>query len=229
MIGAGFGGTGTQSMMVALRHLGFGRCHSIGQVFSQPWAVDPWVAAVRGDDVDLAPLLDGFGACVGFPSCVVWRRLIDEHPAARVVLTARPADVWWESFDATIGPRFGAGLGSPVGATDGAALMRAIRDHVFGGRTDDRHAAVAAYEAHSAAVVDGVPADRLLVFDVAEGWQPLCAFLDVPIPDVAFPHENSTEEFQALLARIETWHRRPMASTQLTVGERRCRRRWRLS
>ncbi len=37
--------------------------------------------------------------------------------------------------------------------------------------------------------------DRLLVFEAAQGWEPLCAFLDVPVPDQPFPRTNSREEF----------------------------------
>jgi hypothetical protein len=49
-------------------------------------------------------------------------------------------------------------------------------------------------------VVAGVPKERLLVFDVKEGWEPLCAFLGVEAPVTSFPRENSTEQFQARIA-----------------------------
>jgi len=41
-----------------------------------------------------------------------------------------------------------------------------------------------------------VPPERLLVYDTPQGWEPLCAFLGVPVPDVPFPKTNSTEEFR---------------------------------
>ncbi len=204
VVGAGFGRTGTRSMKAALEQLGVGPCHHMVEVFSRPWSEPGWAAAVRGDDVELAPLLDGFRSCVDFPSCAVWRRLTDEHPAAKVVLTVRPAERWWASFDATIGPRLGGGTSAREGGDD---LMSALRDHVFGGRTDDRLAAIAAYEAHNADVIATIPEERLLVFDVSEGWAPLCAFLDVPVPDTEFPHSNTTEEFQALVAQLEETER----------------------
>jgi len=43
-----------------------------------------------------------------------------------------------------------------------------------------------------------IPRERLLVFDVSEGWEPLCAFLGVPVPSTAFPRVNSTQEFWQL-------------------------------
>jgi hypothetical protein len=57
--------------------------------------------------------------------------------------------------------------------------------------------AIAVFEAHAARVRAEVPADRLLEFDAKDGWEPLCAFLDVPVPDAPYPRTNSTEEFTA--------------------------------
>jgi hypothetical protein len=45
-----------------------------------------------------------------------------------------------------------------------------------------------------------VPADRLLVFKVSEGWGPLCAFLGVDKPDTIFPNVNDRAEFKANIA-----------------------------
>ncbi len=47
-----------------------------------------------------------------------------------------------------------------------------------------------------------VPSDRLLVFDPAMGWEPLCVFLGLPVPDVPFPHVNTTNEFRAWSLRV---------------------------
>ena len=76
-------------------------------------------------------------------------------------------------------------------------LFEAINEVVFDGRSDDREAAIAAYERHNRHVIDTVPHDQLCVYEVGSGWAPLCAFLDVPVPDEPFPSTNSTEEFLA--------------------------------
>jgi len=65
-----------------------------------------------------------------------------------------------------------------------------IWDGLFEGRFEDRERAIEIFEARTAEVIETVPPDRLLVFTVADGWEPLCAFLDVPIPDTPFPHLN---------------------------------------
>jgi hypothetical protein len=70
-----------------------------------------------------------------------------------------------------------------------------IADQTFGSSLNDREAAIAAYRRRTEEVRAEIPPERLLVFDVAEGWQPLCRFLDVPAPVTPFPRLNSTEEW----------------------------------
>ena len=53
------------------------------------------------------------------------------------------------------------------------------------------------FESHNQAVRDAIPADRLLVYETGSGWEPLCTFLDCPVPDIPYPRVNSTEEFNA--------------------------------
>lgn len=79
-----------------------------------------------------------------------------------------------------------------------------IIDQVSGGRIDDPAHLSAVFEAHNANVRATIAPDRLLVFDVADGWEPLCAFLGVAVPDVAFPFTNTPEEFHSNL-----WVRTP--------------------
>ena len=191
IIGSGFGRTGTMSTKMALEALGFGPCHHMVEVMSRPESVDGWAAAIEGRDVDLDGLVAGFRSAVDFPSCAVWSRLADRYPDAKVLLTVRSPESWWTSFEATIGPR--------IDATDqgeGQSMMTAIRERVFGGRPLDRDHAVAVFEAHNADVVRRTPAERLLVYEVGSGWEPLCAFLGVPVPDEPFPRSNATAEFQ---------------------------------
>ena len=71
---------------------------------------------------------------------------------------------------------------------------------MFEGHPEDRERAIATYEANVKAVVETVPAERLLVHKLGDGWAPLCAHLGVPVPDQPYPSRNNTAEFQASLA-----------------------------
>ena len=71
-----------------------------------------------------------------------------------------------------------------------------VVEQTFDSRLDDRAHAMAVFRAHTAEVRRTISPDRLLVYDVAEGWEPLCAFLGVAVPDTPFPYTNTTAEFQ---------------------------------
>ena len=196
VIGAGFGRTGTLSMKAALEQLGVGPCHHMLEVFTHPDTFLAWAAAVRGEPWDAEATLAGYRSSLDFPSCVVWRELAAANPTSKVLLTTRSSESWWRSFDATIGPAMRDQAPDPAlpGVRD---LFDALDEVVFSGRSDDRATAVAACEAHNAAVIAEVPSERLLVHEVGSGWEPLCAFLGLDVPDEPFPRSNSTEEFLA--------------------------------
>ena len=196
VIGAGFGRTGTMSMKQALDLLGFGPCHHMSEVMAREGDADKWAAAFRGEGFDADALLDGFESMVDFPGCWFWEELAADNPDALVLLTVRPTEGWWRSLSTTIGPHIHPAV--PHGDESFGALMSAIDDVVFAGRADDRDTAVSAYERHNAHVVATAPADRLLVYEVGSGWEPLCEALGVPVPDEPFPRTNTSEEWQQL-------------------------------
>jgi len=116
------------------------------------------------------------------------------YPRAKVVLTVRDPQAWYASAAATIG--------EPVEGweprTAGDRMRRlVVWQGVFDGRFRDRAYAVARFEAHAAEVRRRVPPDRLLEYEVRQGWEPLCRFLGVAVPDEPFPHLNTTESFRA--------------------------------
>lgn len=195
VIGAGFGRTGTVSMMAALERLGFGPSHHMIEVFVHPELAGEWVAMVRGEPWDVERSLAGYRSTLDFPSCLAWRELSERFPDALVLLTMRSSDSWWRSFSATIGPS----MRDPTTSDEPGivALFEALSEVTFGGRSEDEESAVAVYEAHNAAVIAGVDPARLCVYEVGSGWEPLCAALGVPVPDEPFPHANTSEEFQA--------------------------------
>lgn len=190
VIGAGFGRTGTDSMREALDILGFGPCHHMREVNNNAEQKRLWRALVQGAPADWQQLFAGYASCVDWPSAHYWRELIAAYPQAKVILTWRTAESWWTSFEQTI-------LAGIAKSTDPASLgLALIRDRVFGGRPGDRDHAMAVYEANVAAVTATVPAERLLIHRLGDGWEPLCAHLGVPVPGQPYPARNAARAFQ---------------------------------
>ncbi|MEE4360605.1 MAG: sulfotransferase family protein [Pseudomonadales bacterium] len=199
VIGAGFGRTGTLSLKVALEQLGFRKCYHMIEVFEHPEHIPLWAAAHRGEPIDWDALFQGYRASVDWPSCNLWREQLARFPGAKVILSTRDPERWYESVMNTIYPssRAAADAADPQRRAFGQWAMTVIWDGVFGGRMEDRAHVIGCYEKHVETVLREAPADRLLVFEAAQGWSPLCAFLEVPVPDTPYPRTNSTEEFLA--------------------------------
>ena len=198
VIGSGFGRTGTASLKRALETLGFGPCHHMEEVMSHPEQVARWEAYVAGEPVRWDEVFDGYNSQVDWPGAHVWRELAQAYPNAKVIHSVRPEDAWWKSFSATIGKFFAIYKDTPmpphiVAMLD--AMHVAIIQRTFGCEPTDREGVLAAYRRRTDEVRAALPPDRLLVFDVAEGWDPLCEFLGVPVPDTPFPHVNYAKEF----------------------------------
>ncbi len=202
VIGAGFGRTGTLSLKHALEMLGFAKCYHMLEVHQNPGHRALWSAAHRGEPVDWAALFEGYRASVDWPSCNFWRQQLAAFPDARVLLSRRDPDRWYESVMNTIYASSKAGLEADDEATRAAAkwAFEIIWDPLFGGRMDDAGHVKAVYQRHNQDIIDSVPAERLLVFEAAEGWEPLCRFLGVPVPDEPYPRVNTTEEFRERMA-----------------------------
>jgi hypothetical protein len=194
VIGTGFGRTGTDSMREALTMLGFGPCHHMSEVMAHAQQKRLWRALAKGAASDWDRLFAGYKSCVDWPSAHYWRELIEAYPQARVILTWRSPESWWESFEKTLLPAF-------AGSTDQESLgIALVAKQVFGGRPQDRAHAIAVYEANVEAVLNTVPAERLLIHKLGDGWGPLCAHLGVPMPDEPYPARNTTREFRTALS-----------------------------
>ncbi|MDG4882907.1 sulfotransferase family protein [Mesorhizobium sp. WSM4884] len=194
VIGTGFGRTGTDSMREALTMLGFGPCHHMYEVMAHEEQKRLWRALAKGAAPDWDRLFAGYKSCVDWPSVHYWRELIETYPQARVILTWRSPESWWESFAKTILPAI---ADSKDQESLGVAL---ITKQVFGGRPQDRAHAIAVYEANVEAVLKTVPAERLLIHKLGDGWEPLCAHLGVPVPAEPYPNRNTTKEFRTTLS-----------------------------
>jgi len=202
VIGAGFGRTGTLSLKQALEQLGFGRCYHMMEVFGIPGHAALWSAAADGEPVDWDALFEGFGATVDWPSTYFWRELADHYPEAKIVLGVRDPDAWYTSVTNTIYRAMTASPETlPPAVADQLAMARKlVLERSFDGRFEDRDHAIDVFERHIEAVKRAIAPERLLVYEVGSGWEPLCGFLERPVPDAAYPRSNTTEEF---LGRIQ--------------------------
>jgi len=201
VIGAGFGRTGTTSLKAALEQLGFVRCYHMQEVLKNPKDAVIWQDAVDGEAVDWPHLLKGYQATVDWPGCTFYQELMEVYPDAKVLLSVRDPERWYQSARDTI---------YRARTTLFLQLLRmmlpAVRhtynmiEHIWAGtfenRFDDKAFAIDVFNRHNEAVKAYVPADRLLVFDVREGWGPLCNFLGVDIPNAPFPHLNDKKVMQ---------------------------------
>jgi len=202
VIGSGFGRTGTMSLKNALEQLGFGPCHHMEEVFEHPEQVQHWQAVAAGDTVDWNTVFEGYNSQIDWPGAHVWRDLAKTFPNAKVVHSVRPEESWWDSFSKTIGKFLAIYKEMPLPPHVSAmadAMMEVIARQTFDGQFTDRTTALAAFRKRTEQVRAAVPPERLLVFDVAEGWEPLCHFLDTPVPDGPFPHRNKQAEFWKLV------------------------------
>jgi hypothetical protein len=191
VIGTGWGRTGMDSMREALTILGFGPCHHMFEINASPALRDAWRALAKGASPDWEMLFAGYRSCMDWPSAFYWRELIALYPKARVILTARPAAEWWDSYAKTILQAIGSNP-DPDSLVHTLVAARQLQ-----GRPADRDHVIGLYEAHVAEVLSTVPADRLLVHRPGDGWAPLCAHLGVAVPDQPYPNRNATAAIQA--------------------------------
>ncbi len=195
VIGAGYGRTGTSSLKLAIERLGFGPCHHMAEVLPNPERVAIWERIGGGEQLwDRA--FEGYRSTVDWPACTHWRALMAKYPRAKVVLSRRDPEKWFESVNATILNPAGVDImrASPMGEMLERNIWR-----LFGGRLADREHMIACFERHNEDVVRGVPRERLLVFDAKDGWEPLCEFLGVDVPREPFPHVNTKEAMVELI------------------------------
>ena len=195
LIGAGVGRTGTYSLKLALNQIGQGPCHHMEEVIhDMPRQVPLWAAAAA-DKPDWASIYDGYSSAVDWPTACFFRELADEYPDARFVLTHRDPERWADSFSATIYKLLAGKDEAPEEMRDWLQMASDVIAKTGFPAGLDRNAIAERFVAHNQAVKDTIPASRLLVFEVKDGWEPLCDFLGVPVPEGDFPRTNHREEF----------------------------------
>lgn len=210
VIGAGFGRTGTLSLKAALEELGFGPCYHMTEVFHHPEHVPLWLAATNGERIDWNDIFTGYSATVDWPSCAFYEQLMLVYPNAKLILTTRDPEAWYESALNTIyqisrrmnqatRPTLMERIAKrfiPGGLGIGRITRKLIWENTFSNRFEDKDYAIQIFNQHIEEVKQRVPADKLLVYSIKEGWEPLCAFLGVGVPaGKPFPHLNERGNF----------------------------------
>ncbi|MFT4584001.1 MAG: hypothetical protein ACI915_002649 [Gammaproteobacteria bacterium] len=162
------------------------------EVFPRPEHVPTWHEAALGGRPDWQKFLSEYVAAVDWPASAYWEQLSHAYPNALILLsTRRDGETWFKSASSTIFPSMLKAEDSPW-----RRMVMDMMKHQFIENVEDKAAAIAAYEAHNAYVRKNAAPNRLIEWQAEQGWGPLCAALKVPIPDQAFPHSNSTEEFK---------------------------------
>ena len=189
IVGSGLGRTGTKSMQTALNMLGVGPCHHMIEVMQLPESVPLWIEAGAGRP-DWDAIFKDYNSMVDYPGAAYWRELAAYYPDAKVLHTQRDPDKWFESTQATIfAPGGGVNSPGPM-ATFFNSFTGPFREHIH-----DRAFMTDYFRRHNETVKATIPAERLLIYEVGEGWERLCKFLGVPVPTEPYPSENSRENF----------------------------------
>jgi hypothetical protein len=224
VIGAGFGRTGTRALKAALEHLGYGPCYHMSEVIDRPYRVRQWLEIGEGAPPRWDDVFAGYQATMDWPAAAYWRELAAYYPRAKIILSVRDPERWYESVSATI---FRSALAerrplplkrrlvrwlvarrSPDFALYPRMARATVMDRIFDGRIEDRAHVLDVFERHVREVRAAIPEDRLLVFDVEQGWAPLCEFLGCPVPDEPFARANERAAFV---------HKRPRRLWRLIV------------
>ncbi len=192
IVGSGLGRTGTKSMQTALNMLGFGPCHHMVEVFAHPESIPLWIEAGAGRP-DWDAIFAGYQSMVDYPGAGHWKALADYYPDAKVLHTVRDPDRWFESTQETI---FAPGSATTVPEGPMSAFFDSfigdIRPHL-----QDRAFMTDHFRRHTEAVKAAIAPERLLIYEAGQGWEPLCAWLGVPVPAEPYPSENDRAAFKA--------------------------------
>lgn len=191
------------STKVALQQLGFGPClHMIDLMAANQDLVQTFHDAYVGKDVDWSQALSEWEATVDWPGCTFYKQLMDVFPEAPVILNVRDPESWYKSMNDTIYDGAMKLEDMPEMRDRPATKMikAVVWDGDMKGDFPNKQGSIEIFLRHNEEVKNYVPADRLLIFDVKQGWEPLCSFLGVPVPAEPFPHANDTESFRQMIA-----------------------------
>ncbi|KAI8146476.1 P-loop containing nucleoside triphosphate hydrolase protein [Fennellomyces sp. T-0311] len=206
VIGASFGRTGTDSFRIALNKLGYNTHHmrSMHEPNAQPELFTK--AYLHPEEpVDWDQIYEGYDAACDWPTVSFLEPLLKKYPDAKVILTVRDPDSWYKSVMNTVYKIHSTMKVHTEGKMKFNAEMieTIVLDGAFGNDDiNNAEAMKAKFIEHIAWVKKHVPADRLLVLELGEGWDRLCKFLDKPVPNEPYPHANTTKEFNERVSKV---------------------------
>jgi len=169
--------------------LGYGPCYHMYEVLPHEDRVQLWRAISKGQRADWDNIFTDYRATVDWPAAYYWRELSEHFPHAKIILSLRDPDSWYASMDKTI---LEVVRSSQDTESLGAYL---VGQKVFGGRFDDRQSVIDAFNQNTKDVQATIPKDRLLTYNLGDGWEPLCTFLGCDAPDAPYPHKNRPDDF----------------------------------
>ena len=213
IIGAALPRTGTLSLKFALEMLGIGRCYHMSELICDPsprwrWAFARWKPSL------LDPLWTEYSATLDAPACNLWKQLADRFPEAKVILTRRDPARWYESVMETVAnpKHVKLILRSPLAPT-------ALANPPFGWRLE-RTAMIDRFKRYGERVRAAIAPDRLLIFEAKDGWEPLCAFLGQPVPQMPFPHVNDRDTMLSLAGELGSFEDVQLATRRFLSAQR---------
>jgi hypothetical protein len=215
VIGSGVGRTGTHSLKLALEQLGFGKCYHMMELFQNPEGLSFFQKAERGEAVDWDKLFEGYKSAVDYPVAKYYKEIIAAYPNAKIIHTMRDAESWYQSATETIfwatKPSAGRMLKLLIKMPFSSTIRKrlpilkfdgAMVDNIFGKDLKNKQEVIRRYNAINEETLNYLPKDRSLVYEVKQGWEPMCNFLNVPVPSTPFPRSNVRDEFKVRVAEI---------------------------
>jgi len=209
------GRTGTHSLKMALEQLGFTKCYHMTELFNNPEGITCFEKAEAGEPADWDTLFKGYTSAVDYPVARYYKQMIAKYPEAKVIHTIRDPESWYKSCVQTIfwasKPSLGRMMSMMVKLPFSPVLRKRLPilkfngkmlDNEFGSDLLNKSEVIKRFNARNEEVLKTVPKERLLVYTVKEGWEPLCKFLNIPVPSTPFPVSNTSAEFKERVANI---------------------------
>lgn len=217
IIGTGLGRTGTFSLKLALEHLGFGSCYHMTELFQKPEGVNNFINAEKGNAVNWENLFSDYLSAVDYPVARYYKSITGFYNEAKVIHTYREPDEWYESARRTIFMSENMPLKKYVKFGLRFPFSKEVRKRLpvfrynqkliryeFGKNLSDKKHITDIFKRHTDNVIRHINPKRLLVYNVSQGWEPLCKFLNLPVPEIKFPYKNTYDEFMSKVDIIGT-------------------------
>jgi len=197
VICAGLAKTGTTSLAKALQVLGYNVYD-----FQEHYEIhfQQWLDSFETDrHPNFKEIYQGVDAVTDVPPAFWFEEISADFPEAKIILTVRDSeDAWLKSWKEHLQ------LGSKMLPFYARILFYIVPwmkktkhffdtlHHAIYGSFDPEATALyrVKYRQHNERVQAVIPAEKLLVFNVKQGWKPLCEFLGCDVPSTPFPRVN---------------------------------------